>query len=91
MVENHKLAKSISDAAWSEFAGWLPYFGKVYGKTVIAVGAQYTFQDCSNCGNLVKKRLSTRTHLWGCGAILDRDHNAARNILAKGSSKQELI
>jgi putative transposase len=84
MVKNHKLAKSISDAAWSQFAEWLQYFVQVYGKTVIAVGPQYTSQDCSNCGNLVKKTLSTRTHICGCGAILDRDQNAARNILTKG-------
>ena len=84
MVKNHKLAKSISDAAWSQFAQWLEYFGKVYGKTIIAVPPQYTSQECSNCGNLVKKTLSTRTHICGCGTILDRDHNAGRNILAKG-------
>ena len=84
LVKNHKLAKSISDAAWSQFAQWLEYFGKVYGKTVIAVAPQYTSQDCSNCGNLVKKTLSTRTHICGCGTILDRDHNAAKNILIKG-------
>ena len=40
MVKNHKLAKSISDAAWSQFAQWLEYFGKVYSKTVIAVPPQ---------------------------------------------------
>jgi putative transposase len=84
MVKNHKLAKSISDAAWNQFAEGLQYFGKIYGKTVIAIGPQYTSQDCSSCGNLVKKTLSTRTHICGCGAILDRDHNAAKNILAKG-------
>ncbi|MFB8793558.1 MAG: transposase [Microcoleus sp.] len=84
MVKNHKLAKSISDAAWSQFAQWLEYFGKVYGKTVVAVAPQYTSQDCSACGNTVKKSLSVRTHICGCGAVLDRDHNAALNILAKG-------
>src|SRR4028119_2390167 len=84
MVKNHKLAKSISDAAWDKFAQWLKYFGKIYGKTVVAVAPQYTSQDCSNCGNLVKKTLSTRTHICGCGVILDRDHNASLNILAKG-------
>ena len=84
MVKNHKLAKSISDAAWSQFAQWLEYFGKVYGKTVTAVAPQYTSQMCSNCGNLVKKTLSTRTHICGCGTTLDRDCNAARNILEKG-------
>jgi putative transposase len=84
MVKNHKLAKSISDAAWDQFAQWLEYFGKIYSKTVIAVAPQYTSQECSNCGNLVKKMLSTRTHICGCGTRLDRDHNAALNILAKG-------
>jgi putative transposase len=83
MVKNHKLAKSISDAAWSQFAQWLQYLGKVYGKTVVAVAPQYTSQDCSTCGNTVKKSLSVRTHVCGCGTVLDRDHNAALNILAK--------
>jgi putative transposase len=82
MVKNHKLAKSISDAAWSQFAQWLQYFVQVYGKTAIAVAPEYTSVDCSACGNTVKKTLSTRTHICGCGAVLDRDHNAGRNILA---------
>jgi putative transposase len=83
MVKNHKLAKSISDAAWSQFIQWLQYLGKVYGKTVVAIAPQYTSQDCSACGNTVKKTLSVRTHVCGCGTVLDRDHNAALNILAK--------
>ena len=83
MVKNHKLAKSISDAAWSQFAEWLQYLGKVYGKTVVAVSPEYTSQDCSTCGATVKKTLSVRTHVCNCGRVLDRDHNAALNILAK--------
>ncbi|AFZ16057.1 RNA-guided endonuclease InsQ/TnpB family protein [Allocoleopsis franciscana] len=83
LVKNHKLAKSISDAAWSQFTQWLQYLGKVYGKTVVAVAPQYTSQNCSTCGNTVKKSLSVRTHVCGCGTVLDRDHNAALNILAK--------
>jgi putative transposase len=83
MVKNRKLAKSISDAAWNQFAQWLQYLGKVYGKTVVAVAPQYTSQECSACGNRVKKSLSVRTHICGCGTILDRDPNAALNILAK--------
>jgi len=83
MVKNHKLAKSISDVAWSQFAQWLQYLGKVFGKTVVAVEPQYTSQDCSTCGNTVKKSLSVRTHACSCGTVLDRDHNAALNILAK--------
>jgi len=62
----------------------LQYFGKIYGKTVIAVAPEYTSQDCSACGNMVKKSLSTRTHICCCGAVLDRDRNAAINILEKG-------
>jgi putative transposase len=83
MVKNHKLAKSISDAAWSQFAQWLQYLGKVYGKTIVSVAPQYTSQDCSGCGITLKKSLSVRTHVCSCGTILDRDHNAALNILAK--------
>ncbi len=82
-AQNHKLAKSISDAAWSQFAQWLQYFGNVFGKTVVAVAPQYTSQDCSVCGNTVKKSLSVRTHVCSCGTVLDRDHNAALNILTK--------
>jgi putative transposase len=62
----------------------LQYFGKIYGKTLIAVGPVYTSQDCSACGNTVKKMLSTRTHICSCDALLDRDRNASLNILAKG-------
>jgi putative transposase len=87
MLKNHKLAKSISDAAWSQFARWFRYLGKVYGKTIVVVAPQYTSQNCLNCGNTVKKSLSVRTHICGCGTVLDRDHNAALNILAKASLK----
>ena len=83
MVKNRKLALSISDAAWQGFTSWLQYLGKVYGKTVVAVPPQYTSQNCSTCGNTVKKTLSVRTHVCRCGTVLDRDHNAALNILAK--------
>jgi putative transposase len=87
MVKNHKLANSISDAAWSQFAQWLQYLGKVYGKTVVAVAPHYTSQNCSTCGSAVKKSLSVRTHVCSCGTLLDRDHNAALNILAKALRK----
>jgi putative transposase len=56
----------------------------VYGKTVVSLTPQYTSQDCSACGNTVKKLLSTRTLVCSCGAVLESDHNAASNILAKG-------
>ncbi len=82
MVRNRKLAKSISDAAWSAFRNWLEYFGKVFGVVTVAVPPHYTSQNCSKCGKVVKKSLSTRTHRCShCGFVLDRDWNAARNIL----------
>lgn len=86
MVKNHCLAKSINDAAWYQFRVWVEYFGRVFGKATIAVSAPGTSQDCSACGVTVKKGLSTRTHVCGCGCILDRDHNAGRNILSRGLS-----
>jgi putative transposase len=82
MVKNRKLSGSISDAAWSAFRQWLEYFGKVFGVATVAVPPQYTSQNCSNCGEVVKKSLSTRTHkCHQCGFVLDRDWNAAINIL----------
>jgi putative transposase len=83
MVKNRKLAKSISDASWSMFTNWLDYFGKIHGKFVVAVNPQYTSQQCSDCGNIVRKTLSVRTHICSCGCVLDRDENAAINILRK--------
>lgn len=85
MVKNHHLAKSISDASWSQFTQWLDYYGKVWDKAVVAVSPNYTSQDCSNCGHRVKKSLSTRTHSCSsCGVEICRDTNAAINILIKG-------
>lgn len=84
MVKNHKLAKSISDASWGLFRTWLEYFGSKFGREVIAVNPKFTSQKCSNCGKIVKKSLSTRTHICTCGCSLDRDENAAINILNLG-------
>jgi putative transposase len=84
LVRNRRLAKSISDAAWGRFLWWLNYYGQVYDVQVIPVDPAFTSQDCSACGRLVRKSLSVRTHVCpGCGLVLDRDHNAALNILAK--------
>ncbi|MEW6493073.1 MAG: transposase [Cyanobacteriota bacterium] len=81
LVRNHCLAKSINDAGWYQFRKWLEYFGVKFGKLTIAVNPAYTSQECSECGTVVKKSLSMRTHACQCGFILDRDWNAAINIL----------
>ncbi|WP_310425132.1 transposase [Chamaesiphon sp. VAR_48_metabat_135_sub] len=83
MVKNHCLAKSISDAGWYQFRVWLETFGRIFGRITVAVEPRLTSQECSSCGVIVKKSLSTRTHTCQCGCSLGRDHNAALNILTK--------
>src|SRR6266567_2027250 len=87
MVRNRTLAKSIHDAGWGIFLHWLARYGFLHDIPVIAVAPHYTSQQCSDCGTIVKKSLSIRTHIChGCGVVLDRDHNAACNILEKALS-----
>jgi putative transposase len=81
LVKNHCLAKAINDVGWYQFRKWLEYFGVKFGKVTVAVNPAYTSQECSNCGTHVKKSLSMRTHVCQCGFVLDRDWNAAINIL----------
>ncbi|MCC3421587.1 MAG: transposase, partial [Microcoleus sp. PH2017_29_MFU_D_A] len=81
LVKNHCLAKSINDAGWYQFRKWLEYFGVKFGRVTVAVNPAYTSQKCSNCGAIVKKSLSVRTHACECGFVMDRDWNAAINIL----------
>jgi putative transposase len=83
MVKNHHLAKSISDASWGLFLSWVGYYGGLHGIPIVVVPPKFTTQDCSGCGYRVKKSLSIRTHICpSCGLVLDRDWNAALNILA---------
>jgi putative transposase len=85
MVRNRKLSKSISDAGWGLFRNMLSYECEKHGGVLIKAEQQYTLQDCSCCGERVKKSLSIRTYICTkCGAVLDRDHNASLNILQKG-------
>ncbi|NEN96452.1 MAG: transposase [Moorea sp. SIO3I7] len=94
LVKNHCLAKSINDAGWYQFRKWLEHFGQKFGRVTVAVNPAYTSQNCSSCGEIVKKSLSTRTHTCKCGCQLDRDsakptlreHNAAINILGRALS-----
>ena len=85
MLDNHFLAKSISDAAWNIFVRFLTYKAEEAGRSLIFVDPAYTSQICSDCGAIVKKSLSTRTHRCECGLTLGRDHNAALNILRLGT------
>ena len=90
MVRNRKLAKSIHDAGWGIFLQWLARYAFLHDIPVIAVPPHFTSQKCSDCGTIVQKSLSIRTHIChGCGVVLDRDHNAALNILHKALSSDQ--
>jgi putative transposase len=85
MTHSHCLAKSIHDAAWTQFADLLSYKAVWAGRRYVAVSPAYTSQDCSQCGHRQTLSLSNRTYSCPCcGLVLDRDRNAARNILRLG-------
>jgi len=87
MVKNHHLAKSIQDSGWGMFFDILAYKAEDAGKQVVKVNPHNTSQMCSGCGHIVKKTLAVRIHKCPhCGLELDRDINAARNILATALS-----
>jgi putative transposase len=91
MVQNHHLAKSISDAGWSAFLTILTFKAAGAGKRVQTVNPAFTSQRCSGpaCGAMVVKGLSVRWHACPeCGTSLHRDHNAACNILRLGQAMQ---
>jgi putative transposase len=82
MVHNHCLAKNIVDAAWSQYQTFLAYKAAYAGSAFVKVNPAYTSQDCSRCGHRQFKPLAQRVHLCACcGLCLNRDHNAALNIL----------
>ncbi|MDU9000327.1 RNA-guided endonuclease TnpB family protein [Streptomyces mirabilis] len=86
MVKNHKLARAISDAAWSEFRSMLEYKAQWYGREVIAVDRWFPSSKlCCDCGTLQEAMpLNVRTWTCDCGMTHDRDVNAAHNLLAAG-------
>ena len=84
MMQNHSLAKSIADASWSTFINILSFKAEDAGRQVVKVDPKYTSQACSRCGEIVQKDLSVRIHeCLHCGLTLDRDVNAAKNVLKK--------
>lgn len=85
MVKNEKLAKSILDMGWGRLREYIIAKAEDAGRMVILVAPHGTSQTCSACGQTVQKTLAVRTHRCpACGLVLDRDINAAINILAKG-------
>ncbi len=84
------LTKSILDAGWGQFQQMCVAKAEWAGRQVIFVNPRYTSQVCSQCGTVRKKTLEERWHSCECGAELDRDTNAAINILRLGRSQQVL-
>jgi len=85
MVKDRRLGKSIGDAGWGMLRNALTYMAKMSEGVIAFVSPRGTSQTCSGCGAYVGKGLSVRTHRCpGCGLTIDRDVNAARNILRKG-------
>lgn len=87
MVGNHRLAKAVSDAAFGEVVRQLAYKCAWHGRTFVQVGMFYpSTKTCSRCGHVQDVPLSVRTYRCPeCGMVLDRDLNAARNVLAEGA------
>jgi len=86
MVQNGRLAKSIHDAAWSQFAALIAWKAAWAARRSITVNPAHTSQDCSGCGNR-KTDLTLADRVYRCvccGLVIDRDLNASRNILAVG-------
>jgi putative transposase len=85
MVRNPHLARSIADASWSKFLGFVDYKAARAGSHLIGVDAKNTSQKCSGCGQPVPKSIAVRTHACPyCALVIDRDWNASLNILAAG-------
>ena len=85
MLKNHCLAKSVQDAAWNQFVLFTTYKAEGAGRRVVLVDPRNTSKTCSRCGSLVEKTLSDRVHSCPhCDLVLDRDVNAALNILRLG-------
>jgi putative transposase len=85
MLQDHRLAKSISDAAWNQLIQYTTYKAENAGRVVVLVDPRNTSKECSGCGTIVEKSLAVRVHACPvCSLVMDRDENAAKNILRLG-------
>jgi len=86
-MSEQNFGKSINDAGWNMFANMLSYKAEDAGCRIVFVNPHNTTQECSNCHEIVKKRLQDRIHdCPTCGLVMDRDLNAARNILIRATA-----
>jgi putative transposase len=89
LLKNHCLAKAIADVGWGELLSMLSYKARWYGRSVVAINRWYpSSKRCSACGHELEA-LALAVRAWTCpicGAVHDRDINAALNIKAEGLS-----
>jgi len=92
-IAQSRFAKSVHDASWADLKQMLSYKALMHGGSMLQVCERYTSQSCSECGCLPASRprgiAGLRKRVFACddcGAVLDRDVNAARNILARGQA-----
>lgn len=91
MVRNRRLAQSILDSSWGKFFSMLSYKAESAGKIFVKIDPKNTSKECSVCGSIRDMPLSQRTYTCSqCGNVMDRDINAAINILNRGIVRQGL-
>jgi len=87
MQQNHRLAKAISDVGWGEFIRQLEYKSQWYGRAFVQIDKWYpSSKRCFDCGHVLED-LPLDVRIWACPkceVVHDRDHNAAKNVLAAG-------
>ena len=92
-MKNHKLAKSIANASWFELKRQLKYKCEWHNKRLIVVNPHNTSKKCNKCG-YINKELTLADREWTCpkcGSVLDRDINAACNILNRWNHGDSLV
>ncbi len=87
MVRNHNLAESILEMNWGEFRRMLEYKARWYNRKIVFVNRFYpSSKKCRHCG-YINKELTLNDRQWvcpNCGQTIERDYNAALNILDEG-------
>ena len=83
----HNYARALSDKSWGIFTRMLTYKTAAYGKSFIKVDAAGTTETCNKCGYVLQESLNPKIREWtcpNCNTVLDREENAAANILQRG-------
>lgn len=91
MMKNHKLARAVANAGWRSLRTMLEYKTEWYGKELIVINPAYTSQVDFETGEIQKKGLKIREYVNSNGTLVDRDVNAAKNILKWGMNPETRV